>query len=78
MTRRGGISIQTIIVAALGILVLSVVAFLVIETMNETDSNISCTSRGGQCTTDDCTDEIEGEDLCQTGTCCVPLAVEDE
>jgi hypothetical protein len=84
MNREGALGIQTIIIAAVGILVLSVIAYLVIGAGNETSNSISCVSKGGQCTDsgESCASgekitSSEGQ-LCQNGgTCCNPLAIND-
>lgn len=80
MNRAGGISIQMIVVAAIGVLVLSVLAYLVVGAGQDTDSSLSCAAQGGRCTASGCNEQItaDGEDLCSGGeTCCQPLAIEE-
>lgn len=67
-----------IIIAALGILVLSVVAYLVVGTGQDTGDSISCAAQGGRCTPQGtCGEEITSDDgqLCQSGVCCQPLTI---
>ena len=69
-----------IIIAALGILVLSVLAYLLIGAGQDTEEGIGCASQGGVC--GDCTGSeviAEGQDLCSAGErCCQPLAVDTD
>jgi hypothetical protein len=81
MSRAGGVSMQMIIFAALGILALSVVAYLVVGTGQDTGDSITCATQGGRCTEQGtCSDRITGGDgnLCQTGVCCQPLAIQEQ
>lgn len=80
MKRTAALSIQTIIIAAVGILVLSVLAYLLIGTGQDTSDTVSCTTQGGTCT-NDCGPggEIDSapNDACPPEqTCCQPLKVQ--
>jgi hypothetical protein len=76
MKRTAALSIQTIIIAAVGILVLSVLAYLLIGAGNDTEEGISCASEGGVCGNCD-SDEVVSQDAsCSEGRCCQPLAVD--
>mgnify|MGYP006995560497 CR=1 FL=1 len=74
MSKKGqGISINTIIIAAIALLVLIVLAFLVANAGQEAHEGTSCTYAGGTCK-DSCDTAYRIADgNCAAGTCCSPV-----
>lgn len=77
MPKQASLSLQTIILAAAGVLVLSIIAVLVIGAGESTDNAVSCTTQGGRCVEGGCEDiddQIGEGNLCGDGqTCCEPI-----
>jgi hypothetical protein len=80
MNRNGGISISMIVIASIGVIVLSIVAALVIQAGGDFQEAKQCSAQGGTCR-DTCLDgetsltnlACDGEGL----TCCRDLNPDD-
>jgi len=71
-----GLSVSTIILVAIGLLVLIVLAILIFRSGSSADSSTACVKQGGMCKTGTCTAEykISGTGLCGIGQmCCSPV-----
>ncbi len=81
MKRRGELSMEVIIIAAIALLVLVILAVLVIRAGTGVGTSTTCTGVGGECVPDDCSPgkvpnpglacPIEGD------TCCIPIMKDD-
>jgi hypothetical protein len=75
--KRGELSMEVIIIAAIALLVLVIISFLVIRSGTGVAQGTSCTAvSGGQCQSESCGDGyIRSANSCpNTGEfCCVPL-----
>jgi len=71
-----GLSLHTVIIAALAIIVLVVLIYLLVGTTGDTDKALSCTKKGGICM-DNC-EGIYSRDVgshgefCNEQQCCLP------
>jgi len=73
--KKGDLSVTTIIVIALGLLVLIVLAILIFRSGSNADTSTTCITKGGVCKTTPCPDyEIpSASDACKGGYCCSPV-----
>ena len=82
MERRGEISMEVIIIAAIALLVLVILAVLIVRSGGNFASGTSCEGVGGTC--EDSCEFLDGyipsaNSCSQEGyVCCVPLTADDE
>jgi len=77
--KRGELSMEVIIIAAIAILVLVILTVLIIRAARDTGEQTGCTGVGGTCM-DECTEGYgRSEQSCSDGgVCCIPVTVTPE
>ncbi len=73
MKKAAAIALNTIIIAAIALLVLIVLAVLIFNTSSDVEPATNCISKGGLCMADCPVDKQIVGGTCESGFCCSPV-----